>query len=55
MVGLLVGLVVWGLQQTHSHEPDFVSTRNSRDVMLWLLVLAAFVLGVFAAYALLSL
>ena len=54
MVGLLLALVVWGFQQSSSHEPNAISTQPSRDVMIWLLVLAAFVLGVFIAYAFLN-
>jgi hypothetical protein len=50
LVGLLLGLVTWGFLRVRRHatEDDFVETRD--DVMLALLVLAAFSLGAFITY-----
>jgi cytochrome c biogenesis protein CcdA len=49
LVGLLLGLVAWGaLGSRHQDVDNLMGMRD--DVLLGLLVLAAFALGVFLAY-----
>lgn len=55
LVGLLIGLVGWGFLRSQSHEASDILMGTRDDVILGLLVLAAFALGVFLTYLLLSL
>ena len=54
LVGAVLSLVVWGLQRARSHilGDSVMGTRG--DVLLGLLVLAAFALGVFLTYVLIG-
>jgi hypothetical protein len=52
LVGAVLGLVVWGLQRTRSHVVGDSVMGTRGDVLLGLLVLAAFALGVFLTYVL---
>lgn len=56
LVGLLLCLVAWGLWQVHGHGGGdaALGTHGGGDVLLWFLVLAAFALGVFLTYVLIS-
>ncbi|GAB4535876.1 MAG: hypothetical protein Kow0063_20700 [Anaerolineae bacterium] len=51
LVGLLLGLIIWGLWRANRHEGSaLMGTRD--DLLLGLLLLAGFALGVFMAYVL---
>ena len=54
LVGAVLGLVAWGLQHSQSHivGDSVMGTRG--DVLLGLIVLAAFALGVFLTYVLIG-
>ena len=54
LVGLLLGLLVWGFLRTRSQRSDGSQMEARDDVLLALLILAAFAMGVFLTYALLS-
>jgi hypothetical protein len=53
LIGLLLSLVTWGFLQVRRHatEDDVLETRD--NVLLALLILAAFSLGAFITYILL--
>jgi hypothetical protein len=55
LVGLLVGLIVWGFSRNRNHSVDIYSIKAPDDVLLGLLILAAFGFGIFLTYALLGL
>jgi hypothetical protein len=50
LVGLLFGLLAWGLLRMRRHEAGEALIAVSDDVLTGLLVLAVFALGVFLAY-----
>jgi len=54
LVGAVLGLVVWGLRRSRRHVvgDSVMGTRD--DVLLGLLMLAAFALGVFLTYVLIG-
>jgi NhaP-type Na+/H+ or K+/H+ antiporter len=54
LVGLLLGLVAWGFLQTQTHEDGDFTLEAQDNLILALLVLAAFALGAFLAYVMLS-
>jgi type III secretory pathway component EscT len=54
LVGAVLSLVVWGLQRSGSHVRGDSAMATRGDVLLGLLVLAAFALGVFLTYVLIG-
>lgn len=54
LVGAVLSLVVWGLQRSRSHVVGDSVMGTRGDVLLGLLVLAAFALGVFLTYVLIG-
>ena len=54
LVGAVLGLVVWGLQRSRSYATGDSAMRTRGDVLVGLLVLAAFALGVFLTYVLIG-
>ena len=54
LVGLLFGLLAWGLVRMRSYEGGEASIRVHDGVLVGLLVLAAFALGVFISYMIIS-
>jgi hypothetical protein len=50
LVGLLFGLLTWGFLRVRGREAGDASIGIRDDVLLGLLVLAAFSLGVFLTY-----
>jgi ABC-type Mn2+/Zn2+ transport system permease subunit len=52
LVGAVLGLVVWGLERSRSHAVGDSAIRIRGDMLVGLLVLAAFALGVFLTYVL---
>ena len=54
LVGAVLSLVAWGLQRSRSHVLGDSVMGVRGDVLLGLLVLAAFALGVFLTYVLIG-
>ena len=54
LVGAVLSLVVWGLQRSRSHVRGDSVMGTRGDVLLGLLVVAAFALGVFLTYVLIG-
>jgi hypothetical protein len=54
LVGAVLGLVVWGLRRSRSYAVGDSVMRTRGDVLVGLLVLAAFALGVFLTYVLIG-
>jgi hypothetical protein len=54
LVGLLLGLIAWGLWRATSHESGGALMGTRDDLLLGLLLLAGFAIGVFLTYILLS-
>ncbi len=54
LVGLVLGLVTWGVVRSRSHMLGDARLGARGDILLGLLVLAAFALGVFLTYALMG-
>ena len=52
LVTALIALTAWGFLQSRGQQLAYVESH--RDMLLWLLVLAAFALGAFVTYALLN-
>ncbi len=56
LVGLVVGLIVFGLARQYSHAPrsygSTASSGNRDNLLIALLALACFALGVFVTYSL---
>lgn len=52
LLGLVLGLVVWGLMRSRQEPGNALEMRN--DVLVGLLTLAAFALGVFLTYILMG-
>lgn len=47
---VLSGLLVWNLRQTHNQTSQIPWIEARHDLQIWLLILAAFVTGIFIAY-----
>ena len=54
LMGAVLGLVAWGLQHSRSHVVGDSVMGTRGDVLVGLLVLAAFTLGVFLTYVLIG-
>jgi hypothetical protein len=54
LVGAVLVLSVWGLQRSRSHVVGDAVVGTRGDVLLGLLVLAAFALGIFLTYVLIG-
>ena len=54
LVGLLFGLLAWGFLRIQSHKAAEIPIGARDDVLTGLLVLAAFALGVFLTYMVIS-
>ena len=54
LVGAVLSLVVWGLRRSRSHVVGDSVMETRDDVLVGLLVLAAFALGVFLTYVLIG-
>lgn len=54
LVGLLLGVLVWGFWRAGRGAAEGNPRGSRDDVLLGLLILAAFAMGVFLAYALLN-
>jgi hypothetical protein len=55
LVGVLLSVITWSIWKMRGHPIVGVALDAQANVLLWLLMLAAFALGVFATYALLRL
>jgi hypothetical protein len=55
LVGLLIGLMMWGVYRARIRKADSVMPGSRDDVLLGLMILAAFSLGIFLTYALVGL
>ena len=55
IVGLLFGVIAWGFWRVKGQGIGSDLARSRDDVLLGLLILAAFAIGVFLTYALLGL
>jgi hypothetical protein len=55
LIGLLFGLIAWGFWRARSRELKRVLLSSRDEFLLGLLILAAFAMGVFLTYVLLSL
>jgi hypothetical protein len=55
LAGAVLALVSWELWRSQNRRVGLVQMGTRGDVLLWLLVLAAFTLGAFIAYVLLGL
>ena len=54
LVGLLFGLLAWGFLRIQSHKAGETLIGAGDEVLTSLLILAAFVLGVFLTYMIIS-
>jgi hypothetical protein len=54
LIGALLALVVWTLLRLARRAGEAEPNWGSNDLVLWLLVLAAFALGAFLTYGLLG-
>ena len=54
LVAAVLSLVVWGLQRSRSHVVGDTVMGTRGDVLLGLVVLAAFALGIFLTYVLIG-
>jgi len=52
LVGLVLALVIWGTWRSRSEANSNIVAGTHGDILLWLLILAAFTLGVFVTYVL---
>jgi nitrate reductase gamma subunit len=52
LVGLVLVLVIWGIWRSRSEANSNIIAGARGDILLWLLILAAFTLGVFVTYVL---
>ena len=55
LIGLLSGLIGWGVWRARRQELHHVRSGSRDEILLGLLILAAFAMGVFLTYALLGL
>ena len=54
LVALLLGWMAWGFSRSRSLASDNDTVASRGDVLVWLLVLAAFALGAFVSYILIG-
>ena len=54
LIGLMIGLVAWGFARSRRHAGSEALLRAPDGLLLGLLVLAAFAIGVFLTYLLLT-
>jgi hypothetical protein len=54
LVGAVLSLTAWGLWQSRSRAMGDGLTAKRGDVLLWMLILAAFALGAFVTYVLIG-
>ena len=54
LIGLMIGLVAWGFARNRRHVGSEALLRPPDGLLLGLLVLAAFAIGVFLTYLLLT-
>lgn len=55
LIGLLLGLIAWGGWRARRRELNHIQTGSHDEILLGLLILAAFAMGVFLTYALFGL
>jgi hypothetical protein len=55
VVGVLLSVIVWSIWKTRDHAISSTLLDVQGNLLLWLLILAAFALGVFVTYLLLRL
>lgn len=55
LVGLLIGLMTWGVFRARTRKIDNAMQVSRDEVLLGLMMLAAFSLGIFLTYALVGL
>lgn len=55
ITALLLGLIFWGIQRVHTDNPKHSRLERLDSLQLWLLLLAAFAVGVFLSYVLFAL
>jgi len=53
LVGAVLGLAAWSFWEARDHAVG-LTFRMRHDVLVWLLVFAAFVIGIFLTYVLLN-
>jgi len=54
LIGLVLALVTWGLSSQNERAGSLLMGARG-DVLVWLLILAAFTLGIFITYVLMGL
>ncbi|MBI3942122.1 MAG: hypothetical protein HY326_03845 [Chloroflexi bacterium] len=54
LLGVLFGLLIWGVWGKRYKKVEYGSMGHRNDILLGLLVLAAFALGVFITYVVLN-
>ena len=54
LIGLLVALLTWGLWHSQNQRTGSLIVGARGDVLMGLLILAAFTLGIFVAYLLMG-
>ena len=52
LIGLLLGLMAWGLLQVRRAGGNTCPAEMGEEVLLWLLALAGFAMGIFLMYIL---
>jgi hypothetical protein len=52
LIGLLFGLIAWGFWRARRRERNQAPLGSRDEILLGLLILAAFAMGVFLTYAL---
>lgn len=55
LIGLLFGLIAWGFWRARRRELNHIPSSSRDEILLGLLILAAFAMGVFLTYALFGL
>jgi NADH:ubiquinone oxidoreductase subunit 4 (subunit M) len=54
LTGLVLAVVTWGLWRSQNQRTDSLLIGRRGDVLVWLLILAAFTLGIFITYILMG-
>ena len=54
LIGLVLALVTWGLWRSQNQRAGNLLMGARGDVLVWLLILAAFTLGIFITYVLMG-